>query len=153
MDEARVGRVHHKIDQDSLRPGDHVYIHEHGGLTNKHGIVVCLSGKLRVVHICKKSEVVLSSSIDEFRNGKTIRLAQYDQSTVKKMFTRKGTSFTEHSRPPEEVEQTALSALLSADAQPQKCRRNCTESFALYCTTSPANRDIQNLEQLSGNDD
>ena len=148
-----MGYVHHKINEDSLRPGDHIYIHEHGGLTNKHGIVVCLSGRLRVVHKCKKSEVVLSSSVDEFRNGKTIRLAQYDQPTVKKLLTRKGTSFTEHSRSPEEVEQNALSALLSADAQPQKSRRNCTESFALYCTTSPVNADIENLEQLSDNED
>ena len=50
MDEARVGYVHHKIDQDHLRAGDHIYVHEHGGLTNKHGIVVRLNGELRVIH-------------------------------------------------------------------------------------------------------
>ena len=134
MDKPRVGYLHHKIDY--VRPGDHIYIHEYGGLTNKHGIVVRLNGELRVVHWCKKSERILSSSLDAFRNGKSIRLAQYNQSKVKKLFTRKGTSFIEQCKSPPEVQQTALSALLeSVNDHATEDSRNSSESFALLCTT------------------
>ena len=148
MDKERVGYVHHKISQDSLRPGDHIYIHEHGGLTNKHGIVVRRNGELRVVHKCNRSGVVLSSSVDEFRNGKCIRLVLYEQSVAKKRLTRKGTSFTEKCKPPEEVEQNALSALLPDTDHTAEDSLNPSESFALMCTTqsSPESLTVVNQE-------
>ena len=148
MDEARVGYVHHKIDQDHLRAGDHIYVHQYRGFTNKHGIVVCLNGELRVIHKCNRSRVVLSSSLDEFRNGKYIRLVKYEQPVAKKLLTRKGTSFTEKCKPPEEVEQNALSALLSATDHTAEDSLNPSESFALMCTTqsSPGSLTVVNQE-------
>ena len=148
MDEARVGYVHHYIDQDHLRAGDHIYIHEHGGFTNKHGIVVRLNGELRVIHKCNRSLVVLSNSLDEFRNGKYIRLVKYEQPVAKKLLTRKGTSFTEKSKPPEEVEQSALSALLSATDHTAEDSLNPSESFALMCTTQSSPESLTVVKQV-----
>ena len=47
--------LNHTIQANKVKAGDHIYIHTHGGLRNKHGIVIPDEGEgLKVVHYEKQ---------------------------------------------------------------------------------------------------
>ncbi len=60
-------RVHvpnQKIERDEVRAGDHIYVHEAGGIFNKHGTVYKKeNGDMNVVYYDKKSASIASIAV------------------------------------------------------------------------------------------
>ena len=133
-------RVHvrnQQIKRDELRVGDHIYVHEAGGIFNKHGIVYKKDkDDINVAYYDKKSARITAYSLDEFLDGNCIRLHVYGVSKSRKRLTRIGSCSTRKCViSPEEVVQNVLYYLEHQDEVQVQTHRNQSESFATACTS------------------
>ena len=134
----------HKIEGDRMEPGDHIYIHEYGGFTNKHGIFI---GESKVILYCSERKEIIEVTLDEFSGDKLIRLALYGQSQGHASVKRLGTAFTEHSK---EADDVIASAKYFCDnpkkwGYEKKCR-NKSEKFDNHCKINPTPVDKDELQ-------
>ncbi len=131
MDKERLsGYFNQTIDKNKIRAGDHIYIHEKRGLTNKHGIAVFMS---MVVFYDTRNKSIVKKSLSEFAGCNIIRLALYEQPRLKNMFKRKGTSFEKKSMPPKVVVNSAEYFNSNPDEWIETHSLNESEEFARHC--------------------
>ena len=132
-DKRTPGNLDHTIPADKVQAGDHIYTHIYGGIGNKHGIAIPDErGGLKVVHY---TTTVTTSTLSDFADGNHLRLALYCTSKATAKLTRRGTSFSEESMPPEDVIDTAIFFATKPgqwrdDSRPLE---NSSERFAVHC--------------------
>lgn len=131
IEEEAEGKEKANKPQD-LKPGDHVYVFVSMGMFTRHGIYV---GDGDVIHFpdTKDSHTIVRTSLQEFSEGRTIRVAQYGESFLSH-FKLRGTSYPQPSKPVEEVVQAALAAV-GTDFGTYDFVKSNSEHFATMCKT------------------
>ncbi len=133
----RVGVTHQKIEPEQLVISDHIYIHENG-TANKHGLVMKIDDDfISVAYFDKKFGKVVICSLEEFSQGKRIRLFVYGISKTRQRLGRKGTCSTKARLCQEDVEKNTYQYCLYPDEMKhlfETCR-NKSEAFARACTS------------------
>ena len=142
LDQERVSGLNHKIKEEKLIPGDHIYIHEWGGLTNKHGIFI---GKEKVVLYCHVEKKVIEVTVEHFSGHKHIRLALYNQRMSMTLCRRKGTTFSDVSQTAEDVVEKAKFYSQNPDKWKVPYFGNKGETFAKCCKIYPVPIDTKDL--------
>ncbi len=130
----RVTVINHKIDPDQLEPGDHIYIHETGGLTNKHGMVIWKDNK-EIYVVAYYDKALVLCPLDEFTKGDYTRLVVYGVSTTRKRLSRRGSTSTQTCLPPDEVVENIIYYCIHPHTIPLKICKNESEAFARACTS------------------
>ena len=130
----RVEILNHKIERDKVRAGDHIYVHEAGGIFNKHGIVIWQDNEdITVAYYNEESNSIATCLLENFADGNCIRLYVYGASKRRKRLARKGSGTTKICvLSPEEVVQNVFYYLEHLDEV--KFKQNSSESFATACT-------------------
>ncbi|XP_064385561.1 uncharacterized protein LOC135334338 [Halichondria panicea] len=132
----RVQVWNQKIERDKVRAGDHIYVHEAGGIFNKHGIVIWQDNEdIIVAYYNEESDSIDTYSLENFADGNCIRLYVYGVSKIRKQFTRRGSCSIRRCPLPQEVVQNVLYYVNHLDEVQFKTFRNQSESFATACTS------------------
>ena len=143
QEQTRVTTFCNRIKKEDLKPGDHIYIHERSGFTNKHGIYI---GDEKVIFYCCIESKIVKATLETFSGGKNIRLALYNQQTTRTLFRRKGTTFTDISKMEHDVIDSAKLYLENPDKWTAPLFGNKSETFARCCKLYPLPVDQQDLE-------
>ena len=123
----------HRILANEVQAGDHIYTHIYGGLGNKHGIAI--PDKREGIKVVHYTTTVTTSTLSDFADGNHLRLALYCTSKATAKLTRRGTSFSEESMPPENVIDTAIFFATNPDQwrDDSSFFENSSERFAVHC--------------------
>lgn len=137
----RVGWFSHKISENRLKPGDHIYCYKAKDFITHHGIYI---GKrhCEVIHFSKEesgaaakpkaSARVQKCTLSEFLESHSLRLVPYNQSFLRTILECRIICHTMKSRPVDQVIETAKHYL--ENPEEWKGHSN-SESFANYCKT------------------
>ncbi len=136
----RVGVTNHRIDPDQLEAGDHIYIHETGGITNKHGMVIWKDNESIYVAYYGNNRLgyeatIILSPLAEFSNGKSIRLYVYGVSKLRNKLARRGSTSIQKCLPSNEVVENILYYCINPQKVPLAICQNKSEAFAKACTS------------------
>ena len=139
----RAGKFFHNVERRKLKPGDHIYCYRCGKMYSHHGIYLG-EEEMEVIHFSneerkeKKTARVCFCSLDEFTDGKQLRLVAYNvelRSKVLKIVKRESAHMRE-SKPAHEVIETAKYYCENPEKWGEyKLTGNNCESFATFCKT------------------
>ena len=146
----RVGYIFHSVERCQLKPGDHIYCYRCLGLYSHHGIYTG-NRKYEVIHfsnpnpygskLSKNGAKICSCSVEDFLDGKQLRLVAYNvgRDELAAKLKRKETTHTQQARDPDDVVKTAVYYLEHPwQWDNYNLLFNNCETFAVYCKTGLA---------------
>ena len=143
----RTGYIFHDVKRWQLKPGDHIYCYRKLGLYTHHGIYTG-NRKHEVIHFSnpygsklssKNGARICSCSLEDFLDGKQLRLVSYNVGVVTAYVKRWGTTHAWVARDPEDVVNTAVYYLENpSEWENYNLLFNNCETFAVYCKTGIA---------------
>lgn len=140
----------HFIAESDLKRGDHVYSLRYIGFYQHHGIVISRDDAYGIVPESKTDGpfMVIEQNrtglrvvtLEEFKLGHNLRLAQYNVGLLEHSIKRSGTCYTEKKVSSDDIVENAINIFMTPELKRMWsvysiCTHNC-EHFAFLCSTA-----------------